>query len=546
MIPRARSSSTTSGLGAGLLLVSLATVLGTTAAVLPADASVTITAPAGAHAGVVELSGTVGAEPGQTSSVLYVLDATSSTVKTAGLDCSGTGAAGGPEDDLNGDGSFGDVLDCEVAGVQALNRSLTGTPGVQAGVVAFADRAAAADLDPVGSATFVPPGYTGGDTVPRIDTVVGSVRYRSIGLYDPRDLGDSGSGDAFTSAISVALDTLATAPAGPRSIMFLSDGGSGIDDALLARLGASGVSVRTFGIGAKASCSRVGSLYKMAAVTGGTCTLVPRPSDLATELAGSQPDAVSSVSVTIGTTAVAASVDAVGGWTAAFTLGAGSYTATARATLTSGRVQSTQRSFAVAPASGTGPGTVTPAPGTVAAAPGALDATAVQVARPVPTRSTLPARVSGRVGRPVAGLTASRALAGSRVLLQARTAAGTEWTTVARGRADRAGRFDLRWKPRARWQVLRVALVPPAGFGPSTGAVARPAISACKVSGKGRWTVTCRTTARSGSVVRLLDGRTVTDRARVRRGALRLHGTGPVAGSRIEVVRGSRRIRLTL
>ncbi|CAM3611205.1 hypothetical protein [Nocardioides zeicaulis] len=542
MTPRTRPLASNPGLGAGALLTSLATVLATTAAVLtvaPAGASVTITAPTDARAGVVQLTGSVGAEPGQTTSVLYVLDATPSTGQVTGLDCSGSGTAGGPEDDLNADDSAGDVLDCEVAGVQALNRSLVATAGVQAGVVAFSRQAAAADLDPSGSATFVAPGYTGGDAVPRLDTVVSSVRRNRIGLYDAKDLGGSGSGTAFTSAISVALDTLAAAPAGPKWIMFLSDGQSGIDDAVLSRLGSSGVRLRSFGIGTEASCRPVGSLYKMAVATGETCSVVPRPADLATELAGSQPDAVDGVSVSIGSSAVAATVDAVGGWRAAFTLGAGTYTATARATLASGRVQTTQRTFSVAP------GADVP-DGSVSAGPGTLHATAVQVARPSPTRAVLPAKVTGRVGRPVDGLTPTRALTGARVVLEARTAAGTTWTAVAAGTADRAGRFALRWKPRSRWQSLRVVLEPPAGFGASTGAVGQPAISACKVSGKGSWTVTCRTTARRGSAVRLLDGRTVVDRAHVRRGTLRLHGTGPVKGTRIEVVRGARKVRLTL
>lgn len=545
MTPRTRPLTKTSGLGAGVLLASLATTLAATAVVLPtpAHASVTITAPTGARAGTVELTGTVGAEPGQTTSVLYVFDATRSTGQVTGLDCSGSGAAGGYEDDLNSDGSVGDVLDCEIAGVQALNRSLASTPGAQAGVVAFSNTAAAADLDPVGSASFVPPAYTGGDPAPRLDTVVGSVQRNRIGLYDEKDLGGSGSGTAFTNAISTALDTLATAPAGPKWIMFLSDGQAGIDDAVLSRLASSGVKLRSFGIGSEATCSSINSLYKMAVATGETCTLVPRPADLATQLAGSQPDAVSGVTVSIGSTAVKASVDAVGGWKASFTLGAGSYTATARATLASGRVQSTQRTFSVAAGDGAAG---EPAPETVTAGPGALDATVVRVAQPAPTRKVLPAKVSGRVGRPVDGLTTTPALSGSRVLLQARTAAGTEWTTVASGKADRAGRFALRWKPRSRWQSLRVALEPPAGFGASTSTVGQPAISACTVTGKRSWTVTCRTTARKGSAVRLLDGRTVVDRARVRRGTLRLHGTGPVKGTRVEVVRGSRKVRLTL
>ncbi|MBS2937405.1 hypothetical protein KDN32_06595 [Nocardioides sp. J2M5] len=486
------------------------------------------------------LSGTVGAEPGATTSVLYVIDATSSTGRVPGLDCSGNGAVGA-EDDLNGDGSVGDVLDCEVAGVLALNRSLATTTGVQAGVVAFANQAAAADLDPVGSATFLAPAFTGGDAAPRVETVVRSVQRSRIGLYDPRDLGASGSGSAFSGAVSTALATLATAPAGPKWIMFLSDGQSGIDDAQLAALSGSGVRMRTFGIGAAATCDRRGSLFKMAAATGEACVVEPDPTSLAAQLTGSQPDAVSGVTVTIGSTAVAATVDAVGGWKAGFTLGAGTYTAQVRATLTSGRVQTTQRTFTVAAGDGT-----SPAPGTVTGAPGSLRATALKVTRPAPTRLSLPARVSGRVGRPVDGFSGSAALAGARVELQARTAAGTVWTTVAKTRAKRSGAFALRWKPRARWTVLRVALRPPSGFAESVAAVAQPAISACKVVGKKQWTVTCRTTAKARSQVRLLDGRTVVDRSRVRKGTLRLSGRGPVAGSRIVLGSGRRTVGLTL
>lgn len=508
--------------------------------VTAASGAVTMDTPTGARAGTVQLTGTVGAEPGATTSVLYVIDATSSTGSVSGLDCSGDGVVG-PEDDLNGDTSTGDVLDCEVAGVLALNRSLAGTSRVQAGVVAFANQAATADLDPVGSAAFVPPAYTGGDAAPRIETVVRSVQRSRIGLYDPRDLGASGSGTAFSGAVSAALNALAAAPAGPKWIMFVSDGRSGIDDYQLAALGRSGVRMRTFGIGSDATCDPRGSLFKMAAATGETCTLEPDPAGLAAQLTDTQPDAVSGVTVTIGSTAVAATVDAVGGWRAGFVLGAGTYTALVRATLASGAVQTTQRTFTVAAGDGTGP-----APGTVTVAPGSLRATALRVTRPAPTRLALPGRVSGRVGRPVDGFSTSAALSGARVELQARTAAGASWTTVATTRAKRSGAFTLRWKPRARWQVLRVALRPPSGFAESFAAVARPAISSCKVVGKQRWTVSCRTTAKARTTVRLVDAGAVLDRSRVRGGTLRLEGRGPVAGTRIVLGTGRRTVRLTL
>ena len=164
----------TTTLGAAVISASPATAA-TAAATAAAAAAVTIDAPVAPRAGTIDLTGRIGVGPGEMTTVLYVLDATSSTASPTGLDCSGNGALG-PEDDLNQDQSVGDILDCEIAGVGALNRSLAASSGLQVGMVAFANQAAVADLDPVGSATFVPPGFTGGDPRPRIDTVDTSPR----------------------------------------------------------------------------------------------------------------------------------------------------------------------------------------------------------------------------------------------------------------------------------------------------------------------------------------------------------------------------------
>jgi hypothetical protein len=337
---------------------------------------------------------------------LYVIDATNSTATPSGADCSGNGAFG-VEDDLNGDASVGDILDCEIAGVLSMNRSLASTGSVRVGLVAFANQGAAADLDPVGTVTFVPPAYTGGDGRPRIETVTTSVVRDQIRLYDPKSLGGSGSGSAFNSALQVALSTLGTAPAGPKWIMFLSDGQAAIDDGLLMQLSQSGVRLRTFGIGAEATCDRSNSLYKMASATGEACVLAPDPASLATGITGAEPDAINGVTVSIGDVAVAAAVDAVGGWRASFSLGAGTYTAIAAASLASGATVRTQRTFDVAPAPGG------PSPGSVAPGPESLRATAVKVSRPKPTRAALPSRVVGRVGSLNNQFTPNLKLAGS-------------------------------------------------------------------------------------------------------------------------------------
>ena len=61
------------------------------------------------------VAGTVGLGAAGTTSVLYVVDATQSTADPTGSDC-GDDQVGYGGDDLNGDGSVGDVLDCEIAG----------------------------------------------------------------------------------------------------------------------------------------------------------------------------------------------------------------------------------------------------------------------------------------------------------------------------------------------------------------------------------------------------------------------------------------------
>ncbi|WP_107767618.1 vWA domain-containing protein [Nocardioides terrigena] len=533
-----RRRRTTAAVAAlGVMSASLAVLL----LASPATASVTIDPPPSPRAGTVDLTGTVGVDRGEVTSVLYVFDATRSTMSPTGADCSGNGVAGA-DDDFNRDGIAGDILDCEIAGVQALNGSLAATSGLQVGLVAFANQAAVADLDPAGSATFLQPGFTGGDPRPRVDTVAGSVTRDGIGLYDPRPFGPSGSGDAFTSAISVALSTLRAAPAGPKWIMLLSDGASGIDNGVLAELGQSDVRLRSFGIGVNATCEPAKSLYKMAAITGESCQVVANPASLSAGLTGSRPDSLNGVTVSIGSVSVAATVDAVGGWRARFTLGAGTYTATVRAVLASGVTQTAQRTFTVAgAAAGPPPGTVTPGPG-------ALAATVVKVTRPKPTRDALPAKVTGRVGRPTPGLTPAAALSGSRVLLQARPTLGAPWTTVRSGTVDGAGKFALKWKPKASLRLLQVVLEPPSGYAGSAAAVPTPPISACKVAKRGGgWSVRCATTVKAGSVVRLLDGKRTVDRAKVRKGSFRVAGKGKVGAHRIDITVGKRRhVRLAL
>jgi hypothetical protein len=501
---------------------------------LQAPAALTIHDPGAPVAGPVTITGTVGAEADGITSVLYVVDATGSTSEPIGSDCTGDHVVNAT-DDLNGDGIVGDVLDCEIAGVNALNSSMAGTPGMQAGIVAFANDAAAADLDPTSSsATFVPPGYTGGDPRPRIDTVARSVVRTAIGLYAPVDLGGSGAGTAFNNAVQTALDTLAQAPEGPKWVLFLSDGQSPIDDALLDELTASGVHLRSFAVGADASCVGFGGLAKMARATGEACVVVSNPATLAAQITGSQPDAVNNVTVTIQDVSVAATLDAVGGWSAAFVLGAGAHTVKARAVFASGRIVDAQTTFTVSSAPGG------PAPGVVHRGPDSLVATAVKARRPPPTRHALPPRVTGQVGLSTPNLQVTKKLAGARVLLQARTGSGEPWVTKDRDKVDKLGRFELSWNAKRKFSQLRVQLVAVGKYAASATSVPPTRISACRVTRhQVGWTVRCQTTASDGSAVRLLKKGEVVDTAKVHSGAFRVHGTGPVRRHVIDVTYGS-------
>jgi hypothetical protein len=524
------------GASAALAVAVSMAVAGVTASPVYAAASVSIDDPGAPIAGTVKLTGKVGAGAGGVMSVLYVIDASGSTGDPQGSDCSGNGVAGA-EDNFNGDASVGDVLDCEIAGVLALNKSLPAA-GVQVGLVGLAGTAAAADLDPAGSAAFVPPDFTGGESRPRIESVARSVTMFRVGLYDPRDL-DGGTN--FDAAIQVALSTLANAPAGPKWIMFLSDGDAPVADATLEQLQQSQARLRSFGVGSGATCASSASLYKLAATTGETCEVVHNPASLAAALTGSQPEAVNGVRVTINGVSVAADLDALGGWSANFTLGAGTYTATARGILASGTTVSTQRTFTVAPSAGG------PPPGSVSAGPGSFKATAVKVNKPTPTRKSLPAIVTGRVGRFTSHFEATTKLEGARLVLEAQRGVGAPWQVVDRDKADRSGRFVLKWRVKKSMTMLRVVLRPHRGFAGSVTAVPAPAISSCRITKRSSgWTLKCSTTAKDGSRVRLLKNGTATSSARVKDGTFQLRGAGSADAFTVDVSAGKRHIRLPL
>jgi hypothetical protein len=515
---------------AGLVLPGLATVPASAAT----DPSISINKPGAVVAGPVALTGNVSRGTSDPTTVLYVLDATASTHLSAGSDCNGDGAHSGA-DDVNGDGAVGDVLDCEIGAVKKLNTSLIAAyPSTRmvVGVEAFAQVARVADLSAPGPDLFAAPGDKGTEAQPRIITAATSVRRGAIDRYVPKDLG--GSPTSYDQAVSTALTALHSAPAGPKWLMLLSDGKTSVADSTLSALHASGVHLSSFAVGDGANCNSWGALAKMSGATGERC-VVASPTSLAAQLTNAQPDGIASVTVSIGATSVAADIDPVGGWRAKFNLGKGTYTATAKATLTSGHQISVARSFSVAGATGG------PKPGTVSPGAGALRATAIRAHRPKPSRAALPAQVTGTVGKLKNGsLVVTKHLNRAIVVLQGRTSVGGSWVTLDRDKV-KAGIYRLHWTPTRNVHYLRVALRAHGKFASTSNAVPKARISGCKVTRHAtHWSMTCHTTAKTGAKARLFNGSTKVDTARVASGLVKVHAHGRPAGH-VLVVKHSRK-----
>jgi hypothetical protein len=508
--------------GHGRQLLMMGGVLGLVAggiaavpAAVAATPSLTIQDPGTPTAGSVTLRGTaiVGT---LTTTVLYAADVSTSTAHPEGLDCNGDGFPGGRNDDLNGDKSAGDVLDCEIAGIQQLNDTLAGSPAQSlAGLEHFNSTPDALVLAP-GSATphFVAPQTSSGGT----NVVDGG----AAGLQRT-----SARGTDFDGAVQTALDTVAEAPAGPKWVIFMSDGkGDELQAATKTRLSSSRVKVRTFQIGTN-RCDA--PMVHLAEDTGQSCTPVPDVARIAPDdLGPAQSDDVSAIRVTIGGRTFAGAPDIANGWHAVLTLGAGTYTAHVTAVLTSGSSVSADRSFTVA-AGGAG----APPPGSVGGP--ALIAGSVSVQTPKPIFGALPRQVKGRVGTRSAtgGQVSTATLNGATVLLQGKR--GTAWHNVAHAIVTR-GVYSLTWKGAVHVKRLRVVLLPFRNVTRAEHAVPRPGISSCRRTGSSSsWQVRCATIAANGHLVRLLRSGAVVQRTHVASGHLTVTGAGALSRYKIVV-----------
>ena len=319
-----------------------------------AGESITITYPADGQTvgtGPLTVAGSVSSGKGDKVNVLYAVDVSGSTASPTGLDCNGDTQITAELDDFNQDGSVGDTLDCEISGIVALNAALRAVPNsaqrIRAGVVAFGNDAAVADLEPgADDIPFVAPGDTrnGEDVTPRINAVAGSLTRGTIGLETPRSVGQ---GTDFQRPLDVGAAELTNADAGAKWIFLLSDGQASVPDT--TALVAAGIRVRTFAIGAAASCEVGSPLEQIATTTGDTCVRVDDPSQLSSDITTGGPSSIRAVTVQLdAAAAVPATVDSIGNFSAAVgSPSDGGHTITVRAEITDGSTVTETRRFTV-------------------------------------------------------------------------------------------------------------------------------------------------------------------------------------------------------
>jgi hypothetical protein len=335
-----------------LSVVAGATSIGLTstpASAAPAKRSLKITSPSApmVASGPISIRGTLGSGDQGGTVVLFAVDVSGST-SSPRQDCSGDGLID-TNDDLNGDGSQGDVLDCEIASVTAMVTSIAGRGDLQVGLIGYGSDAAAADLSPKdGEQSLVSvasPKQGERDRIPDIINVATSLTQGSIGLFTSHSVG---GGTSFRRPLEVA-ETVFQAEEQRRAadgdtepfnkvVLLLSDGQASISamDTEVVALQARGATANTYAVGAGAGqCEAGDPLRIISDELSGTCTSVQNPSTLAAAIEGTEGDEISVTlkNKTSGATLgpVDTTTGAFGDWSAAFPkVPPGKYEAVAR------------------------------------------------------------------------------------------------------------------------------------------------------------------------------------------------------------------------
>ncbi len=223
-------------------------------------------------------------------SVLYVIDISGTTVNGFNfplVDVNGDGVID-EQDNLNDNDFPGDILDAEMAGALALNASIHNFDEVSVGLIAYAARAASADVSPAaGFQNFISPPQADGQSngVPDIEEVILSLRSDvidggSIGKFTPIPNDSLEVDTQYGPALRAIITTFAGRPADEQKIVyFLSDGRDpeGPIDDEIAQAAAAGIIINTVGVTSNAEPE---VLSQIAQGTGGSFTQVNNPADL--------------------------------------------------------------------------------------------------------------------------------------------------------------------------------------------------------------------------------------------------------------------------
>jgi len=215
--------------------------------------------------------------------VVFVIDVSGSMEQDAG--------AGG---DINGDGLPNSYLDAAVVGLEALLDSMPTTANIDIGVVAFASNAVAADVMPLaGDQGWTSPVNAdgNGNLLADVKDVLRSVRIRgtTFSTFSPKV--QAGVFTNYTAALAAA-DALfdLQAPGEENFVYFISDGMPNIGNPFLPTLTSlvndHGAIIHAYGIGVEgaAACAPAQPLDALGNVSGGSCTAVVNPANLATVL----------------------------------------------------------------------------------------------------------------------------------------------------------------------------------------------------------------------------------------------------------------------
>jgi hypothetical protein len=248
---------------------------------LPVDGTEYVLPPGGVD---LDVQGTasVGFGAGD-ATVAYVLDVSGSVNSPANTDCGG---------DLNSDGVANTILDCEIAGVLALNAAAASSGSVdEVGLAVYGRFGAASDMTPAaGSDPVTVPSAGPGD----VETVATSVVALSshAGPTEFTSANVNRGNTNFAAGLDAASTIVGASTNGTNLVVFLSDGQSNSGgDAFAANLdalAATGSIVHAFAVGAGSNCGAGshGTLQQIADATYGTCTEVADPADLAGLLSG--------------------------------------------------------------------------------------------------------------------------------------------------------------------------------------------------------------------------------------------------------------------